>query len=205
MRHDGYRIDAPRPRRRSREMQDTVTPGSIVIHSGETADLAIPCFYQEIHRPIPVRPHDRLRHDTLGWPTPDRPDHSCQEWDFDRHVCRRTPHMKCDPPHCERYVDMGSLFPIHLREEGYKTVNVVLQSDIVEATAHIDEVQDWVIRLGVSSVPDVEMVAPSHTSLALYLVDDAKSSRGAEFPSGDLVALMKVTVLPIAIPYATEA
>lgn len=205
MRHDGYRIDAPRPRRRSREMQDTVTPGSIVIHAGETANLAIPCFYQEIHRPVPVRPHDRLRHDTLGWPTPDRPDHSCQEWDFDRHVCRRTPHMKCDPPHCERYVDMGSLIPIHLTEERYGDVKVVLQTDIVTADAWVDKVQDWVIRLKLSSDPDVEVTDPRHTSAAVYVTDLATKTRAAAAPVTHLVALMKVTVLPIAIPYATEA
>lgn len=203
MRRDGYRIDAPRPRRRSREMQDTVTPGSVVIHAGETANLAIPCFYQEIHRPIPVRPHDRLRHDTLGWPTPDRPDHSCQEWDFDRHVCRRTPHMKCDPPHCERYVDMRSLFPIHLTEEGYGNVKVVLQTDIVTADAWIDEDQDWVIRIKLSSDPDVEVTEPKHTSAAVYMDDMGKAAR-AMSPS-HLVALMRVTVLPIGIKDATEA
>lgn len=203
MRHDGYRIDAPRPRRRSREMQDTVTPGSIVIHAGETANLAIPCFYQEIHRPVPVKPHDRLRHDTLGWPTPDRPDHSCQEWDFDRHVCRRTPHMKCDPPHCERYVDMGSLFPIHLTEEGYGNVKVVLQTDIVTASAWVDEEQDWVIRLRLSSDPNAEVTEPMHTSAAVYVDDVGEEARAAAI--SHLVALMRVTVLPIGINDATEA
>lgn len=191
-----YRIDAPRPPRKTRTMQDTITPGQVVVHNGTTASLAIPCFYQEMHRPVPAVPHDRMLHDMLGWPTPDHPDHSCQEWDFDRHACRRTPHMKCDPPHCDRYVDMGALLPVHLAEEGYGQVEVELQTPIVEASARIDEDQDWIVRVMLESELDMSVTTKRTTSMAVYVISDERR---------DMVALVRVVVLPTGLEDATEA
>ena len=191
-----YRIDGPRPRPKQRSMQDTATPGTVFVHQGTTAHLAIPCFYQEAHAPVHAVPHDRMRHDTLGWPTPERPDHSCQEWDFDRHCCRRTPHLKFCPPSCERFVDLGRLFPIHLTEEGYDGVEVEQQTGLVTVTGRIDPDQDWVVRLDVESDVDMSVTKPQRTSVAVYVTrgDDAR----------DLVSLVKVIVLPVAIEEADE-
>lgn len=177
-------------------MQDTVTPGTVFVHQGTTAHLAIPCFYQEAHAPIHAHPHDRMLHDTLGWPTPEHPDHSCQEWDFDRHCCRRTPHLKFCPPSCERFVDLGRLFPIHLTEEGYDGVEVERQTELVTVTGRIDPDQDWVVRLDVESDVDMSVTKPQRTSVAVYVTrgDDAR----------DLVSLVKVIVLPVAIEEADE-
>lgn len=150
-----YRIDQPKPKPPRRSLQKLTTPGTIYIHPIETVELAIPCYYMEMRPPIPARPHDRMIHDMLGWPWPDKPDCSCQEWDFDRHRCRRTPHMKCDPPHCKDYIDMRRLIPIHLREEGYSGVEVILNdsegnivdTDTIEIEARIDETDDWIVRV----------------------------------------------------------
>ena len=177
-------------------MQDTATPGTVFVHQGTTARLAIPCFYQEAHFPVHAHPHDRMRHDMLGWPTPEHPDHVCQEWDFDRHCCRRTPHMKFCPPFCERFVDLGRLFPIHLREEGYEEVKVEQQTGLVTVTGSIDADQDWVVRLVISSEVDMEVTKPQRTSAAVYVTreDDVM----------DLVSLVKIIVLPVAIEEADE-
>ena len=195
-RRRSYRIDEPRPRPKQRSMQDTATPGTVFVHQGTTAHLAIPCFYQEAHFPVHAHPHDRMRHDMLGWPTPEHPDHSCQEWDFDRHCCRRTPHMKFCPPSCERFVDLGRLFPIHLTDEGYDGVEVEQQTELVTVTGHIDSDQDWVVRLDVESDVDISVTKPQRTSVAVYVTrgDDAR----------DLVSLVKVIVLPVAIEEADE-
>lgn len=191
-----YRIDEPRPRPKQRSMQDTATPGTVFVHQGATAHLAIPCFYQEAHFPVHAHPHDRMRHDMLGWPTPEHPDHVCQEWDFDRHCCRRTPHMKFCPPSCERFVDLGRLYPIHLTEEGYDGVEVEQQTGLVTVTGRIDPDQDWVVRLDVESDVDMSVTKPQRTSVAVYVTrgDDAR----------DLVSLVKVIVLPVAIEEADE-
>lgn len=191
-----YRIDEPRPRFKQRSMQDTATPGTVFVHQGATAHLAIPCFYQEAHFPVHAHPHDRMLHDTLGWPTPYHPDHSCQEWDFDRHCCRRTPHLKFCPPSCERFVDLGRLYPIHLREEGYEEVRVEQQTGLVTVTGSIDADQDWVVRLVISSEVDMEVTKPQRTSAAVYV------TRGDDVM--DLVSLVKIIVLPVAIEEADE-
>lgn len=150
-----YRIDQPKPKPPRRSLQKLTTPSTIYIHPIETVELAIPCYYMEMRPPVPAHPHDRMVHDMLGWPWPDKPDCSCQEWDFDRHRCRRTPHMKCDPPHCKDYIDMRRLIPIHLTEEGYTGVDVILNDsdgntvnmDTIKIEARIDETDDWIVRV----------------------------------------------------------
>ena len=178
-----YRIDEPRPRFKQRSMQDVATPGTVFVHQGATAHLAIPCFYQEAHPPVHAHP-------------PYHPDHSCQEWDFDRHCCRRTPHLKFCPPSCERFVDLGRLYPIHLREEGYEEVRVEQQTGLVTVTGSIDADQDWVVRLVISSEVDMEVTKPQRTSAAVYV------TRGDDVM--DLVSLVKIIVLPVAIEEADE-
>lgn len=150
---NGYRIDAPRPKPKRRTLQKTSTRGTVYVADGTTASLAIPCYYMEMHRPIPAAPHDRMRHDMLGWPTPDKPDSCCQEWDFVNSCCRRTPHMECCPPHCEHFIDMRRLFPIHLKDEGYTSfeVEIVDAPEGLVATASLDPDDDWIVRVSIES------------------------------------------------------
>lgn len=196
-----YRIDQPRPKPKNRTMQDTATPGTVHVHNGCTADLAIPCFYMEIHPPVPARPHDRMVHDMLGWPWPDKPDRCCQEWDLDRRCCRRSPHMECCPPRCEHFLDMRRLFPIRLAEEGYQTVSAyVLDSDKnsadgISATATIDAKDDWIIRVRFDvRVPGLLTPAddPAVYYYSVYLNMNSKRTR-------DLAAMGRLVVLPSPI------
>lgn len=194
-----YRIDQPRPKPPRRTMQDTATPGEIFVHNGCTAILAIPCYYQEVRPPIPARPHDRMLHDMLGWPWPNKPDHSCQEWDFDRHHCRRTPHMKHCPPKCEHFIDMRKLFPIHLREEGYTrcSVNIAEDPDDISAHAEIDDTDDWIIR--VEFAPLIADLLTPDDSPATFHYSVFVDNQDDEDSRSDLVALGKLTVLPAPI------
>lgn len=183
-------------------MQDTATPMVTYVHNGCTADLAIPCWYLEVRRPVPARPHDRMRHDMLGWPWPDKPDECCQEWDFDRRHCRRTPHLRCCPPHCEHFIDMRRLVPIHLTAEGYTDCFVSVRGDDnqdvdgLEILAVIDERDDWVVRVHIDASLsfDSPVAEERHAHYSVFVMDD-KGHR-------DLVSLGTVVVLPT--PYDTR-
>lgn len=195
----GYRIDAPRPRPKRRDMQDTSTRSKIFIDNGCTAHLAIPCWYVEAHRPLPAEPHDRMRHDTLGWPTPDKPDSCCQEWDFDRWHGRRTPHMRCCPPEVKHLFDLGAAFPIHLKDEGYDEIQVtVIDSersapDGITATGKIDDQDDWIVRVSFD-VLIPELVIPSEEPETYwYSVFASAEDRR------DLVATGSLVVIPSPI------
>jgi len=190
-------------------MQDVATPGTVVMTRGVTTELAIPCFYQEAHFPVHAHPHDRVRHDMLGWPTPEHPDHVCQEWDFDRHCCRRTPHMKFCPPTCERFVDLGRLFPIHLFEEGYSQVELVFEDDMISKhDAYIDEEDDWIVRVKLYTDASMEIAERVETSMAVYVIGTSDKSSRVVGPSPqrvDLVALMRLVILPTVVtPHINE-
>ena len=97
--------------------------------------------------------------------------------------------MRFCPPSCERFVDLGRLYPIHLREEGYESVKVEQQTGLVTVTGSIDTDQDWVVRLSISSEVDMEVTKPQRTSAAVYV------TRGDD--TTDLVSLVKIIVLPV--------
>lgn len=193
-----YRMDQPRPKPKHRSMQDTATPGEIFVHNGCTASLAIPCWYLETRPPIPAHCHDRMHHDMIGWPTPTHPDHCCQEWDFDRSCCTRDPRMKHCPPHCEHFLDMGRLIPIHLKKEGYQDVAVKVfdsdkkDADGIKATGVIDDLDDWVIRV-TFDVHVADLLIPEDGTETYYysVYLNMKASR-----TRDLAAMGKLTVLP---------
>lgn len=197
-----YRINEPKPPVRRRTMQDTATPNTVFVHNGCTASLAIPCWYLEAKRPVPMRPHNRQIHDMIGWPTPDWPDHCCQDWDFARSCCGVYPNRKCEPMRCRRYLDMGRLVPIHLTEEGYRGTPVVRVVDAdgvnavgVDASAWIDADDDWVVRIlfdvmvnGVLTPEDDP--AEFYYSIFLEREDEKEQTRR------DLAAMGKLVVLP---------
>lgn len=192
-----YRIDQPKPKPKHRSMQDLATPGTVLAHNGQSVDLAIPCYYMEIHPPVPARPHDRIRHDMLGWPWPNKPDQCCQEWDFDRHCCRRTPHMKCCPPRCEHFLDMRKLIPIHLIDEGYESVDVFVldgeknRPEGITAVGEIDEEYDNIIRIKFDIMIDSLFVPSDGKAVYHYsvYVSDAKGTN-------DLAAIGNLIVYP---------
>lgn len=156
-----YRKLQPHKPHRNRTMQDTVTPGRTFVHNGATAYLAVPCWYHELRRPKPVRPHNRLVHDHMGWPDPRRPDRGCQNWDFAECRCSKghyvegphvpyTGHAGCGMHrHCRDYIDLRKFFPVHLTEEGYTKAVVDMENPPagVKAEAWIDEANDWVVRI----------------------------------------------------------
>lgn len=202
--HDGYRIDAPRPKPKRRTMQKTSTRGTVYVANGTVAYLAIPCYYMEMHRPIPAEPHDRMRHDMLGWPTPDKPDSCCQEWDFANSCCRRTPHMKCCPPHCEHFIDMRRLFPIHLKEEGYEEFEVELLDcpKGLYVEAHLDPVDDWIVRVEISAklqASNFSSDRPDRGVVTLFSVfANKKSNNPSTLDKVDLVFSGNIVVTPTA-------
>lgn len=143
----GYRIKEKQPHKPNRSMQDTATPSKIYMQNGTTAYLAIPCWYQEVKKPIPAHHHDRMHHDHVGWPSPNHPDHICQNWDFAHSCCSFNENKKhCD--RCHRYIDMSKLIPIHLTKEGYKSIVVAFDGapNGLKATGHIDK-KDWIVRI----------------------------------------------------------
>lgn len=208
----GYRIDAPRPKPKRRTMQKTSTRGRVYVANGTTAELAIPCYYMEMHRPVPAEPHDRMRHDMLGWPTPDKPDSCCQEWDFANSCCRRTPHMKCCPPHCEHFIDMRRLFPIHLKDEGYRrfVVDMVDKPSGLEAEAYLDPDDDWVVRVRIEAhvplnalidmtrLPETDII----TQFSVFgVIAGSSSETGVEHRERrDLIFNGSIVVIPTAHP-----
>lgn len=111
-----------------RVLQDTTTKNLTLVQNGATANLAIPCWYCCGDLPQHVRPHRVDCHDHIGWPNPEHPDHSCQ----DAHIdyidslvpINRYDHHKRGWYPIRRHLDMSKFFPIHLKDEGYTSVDV---------------------------------------------------------------------------------
>ena len=106
--------------------------------------------------------------------------------------------MKHCPPHCEHFLDMGRLIPIHLKKEGYQTVTVKVfdsskkAADGIEATGVIDDLDDWVIRVSFDvQVPDL-LIPEDGTETYYYSVYLNLNSKGTR----DLAAMGRLTVLP---------
>lgn len=128
---------APGPR----YVNNGATPAKIYVANGTAINYAFPVWYVEIPNAI-VAYHRIDRHDNWGWPNPMRVDKSCQIG----------PVSYTDPD------GFANIFPVHLTEEGYTSVDVFFadKANGVTATAAIDETDDWVIRVNfTASVPDV--------------------------------------------------
>lgn len=190
----GYRINSKPPKPKRRDLQATSTPGNIYMHNGTVSEFALPCMYRVIDSPAPAHHHDRAIHDHVGWPSPNHPDHVCQEWDFADSCCRGGRH-DCTAGRgggtCRRYVDIGSLSPIHFSEEGYEDFTVHIDPwrkgdslDGVSAVARLDSEDDWIVR--------VEM------SAAIADMYDPVELRYSVFADRDLITIGKLTVLPAA-------
>ena len=158
----GYRQPPPHRPKGRRTMHDIATPMIVSVHNGTTADLAIPVWYQEIQKPVRARHHNMQWHHHVGWPSPDHPDHICQLAYEGRHYGHKCPvgHDHCHRT-CSHYIDMTQVIPIHLLSEyenydgNSATVVFDEKPDGLTATAEIDPVEDWVVRVRFNSkVPD---------------------------------------------------
>lgn len=155
----GYRTFQTEPHPKRRNMQATSTPGKIYMHNGCTADLAIPCFYQEAHEAQRVHPHDRAMHDHMGWPDPMRKDRSCQIYEPMEAGWHEPDHtVMGGHPITHRYVDGTKLIPIHLSTdyEGGGNTDIHLFDTYTEKEADkcnvscatwVDGDKDWIVRV----------------------------------------------------------
>lgn len=198
-----YRInERPKPRPQ-RSAVDIATPVRLTVHNGATAHFAFPCWYQEVHPPVPAHPHDHHRHDYEGWPSPKHPDHCCQLWAPDRHMCSVGHRHECSP-HCEHYVDLAFVTPIHLRDEGYTDAVVAwatedgLAPEGLSVVGWIDEDEDWVVR--VSVMPEMAEAREKQQKVRFSVFAEAPADDSAKKRYGmarrDLVVLADLTVLP---------
>lgn len=178
----GYRIGEPRPRPRRRDVQDTATPMKIYVQNWCTARIAIPCWYEEVVRPVPAHLHDRAMHDHVGWPSPNYPDHVCQDSDF------------ASEEHRHRLAvayDAGHVHPIHLTQEGYTEVSVhvgATDAGSIDVSGSIDDRDDWVVRLNIQ--PRLKRTEePVEVDLTAYVSNQTEHRT-------DLVCLATLVVLP---------
>ena len=207
----GYRLQPPPPPRPRRTMQDTATPAVVYAHNGTTADLAIPCWYQEVHKPIRMKRHDRKFHDHIGWPCPDHPDDSCQLFEPFEAGHREPPHtvMGGHPP-VRRLLDMARLTPIHLTSdyEGYSSARVefVGEHEGITASAGIDSLEDWVVRVHFDIKDPNALEEPQTYKFTVFVDADARQRRNpktgqpgtTQAKRSDIVCLAELTVLPSA-------
>ena len=159
----GYRIQEHRPPKPNRTMQGLTTPYRVYMENGQTVELAIPCFYQEVRPPIPVHRHCRPWHDHVGWPSPSHPDHSCQEWDFASDCSTVAGRLEVHRA-CERELDLARLVPVHFKEEYGKvelSASVVgidgKEPEALTASASLDDHDDWVVRLSMRASADNDL------------------------------------------------
>lgn len=207
----GYRNDCDKHKHvPNRTIQKTTTPGTFYIVNGQEARLAFPCWYKEINPPAYAQHHCRDLHDHVGWPSPDHPDHSCQDHDFAyvRHFgCRDASHRhgigshhessvtrgNVAYDHCGDYVSLQNLHPIHLLAEGYKdiTVQVGDTKSGLAAQGWIDEGEDWIVRvLFKAMISDLDK--PYVTRLAVRASNEKLNKI-------DTVFLGRLVVLPSAM------
>lgn len=77
-----YRLPPEEPPTEKRpHFYDATTNSTITVDNGTISRLSIPCTYGIEYDPY-IHCHSRfgrMVHDHFGWPSPDHPDHSCQE------------------------------------------------------------------------------------------------------------------------------
>ena len=145
-----YRIKEHHHHHGHRTMTDIATPMIVSVQNGSYSHLAIPCWYQEVKKPVRAKHHNRYWHHHVGWPSPNHPDHICQisyEGNCFGHKCPRG-HDHCHKT-CAHYIDMTNIIPIRLRNkerENYTAARVVFDEKPagLTASAEIDQVDDWV-------------------------------------------------------------
>ena len=203
-----YRIEHHHHPHPERSAQDTATPSHLYAHNGTTARFAFPCWYQEVHPPIRAHHHNYHLHDYQGWPSPTHPDHICQLWSPDRHCCSIGEHNECSP-HCRHYLDMRTITPIHLLEEGYTEVTIAWIHEMVDeegnhyetsdttppdgitAVGYIDIDDDWVVRAEFAIKDPTALHHPKRYRISVSAVDHNRNV-------SDIIVLAELVVLPAA-------
>lgn len=145
-----YRVHEHPHHHARRTVENITTPMRVWTTNGTTADIAFPCYYQEIVKPIPAVHHDIHWHHHVGWPVYNHPDHICQMM-YTPNMCGHKGGCKS----CRHYLDARTIFPIHLLsdEEGpYENLRVVFWTptgkvDGISTNAWIDDWQDWIVRV----------------------------------------------------------
>lgn len=211
-----YRKLEPKPKKPRRTMEKMTTPSDFYITLGTTANLAIPCWYIEAHKPRPAHHHDRPWHDHIGWPDPYHADHSCQSWDF-AHSCCSHDHNKHHCDHCKNYIDMNKLIPIHLKEEGYEGIHVVIEwiggdpRVLLDGAGAIDPHDDWIVRLYLHSTSerakgDTEPLDRAYFRISVFAEGNQVLSERFDSRRNkkDLVCQAKVCVSPTAVSIKAE-
>ena len=163
--------DLPHPKPHPhRTLENLTAPATVFITNGSIFNLALPCWYQEVHPPIRAHAHCKDWHDHVGVPSPHHPDHSCQPaWEFAswwtgmHDLDPLYPDFHGSPHHWRRHlrhlIDMHCLIPIHLIEEGYEKVYIAIKNkpEGLDAEAWIDKAHDHVIRIRFdAAVPEAE-------------------------------------------------
>lgn len=207
----GYRLFDKKPKPPRRTMQDTITPTKVYAHNGTTVDLAIPCWYQEIHLPVRMQPHDRPMHDHVGWPNPRSRDRSCQLYEPFEAGCPPEPlhtEMGGHPP-VHKLIDMRQLVPIHLTSdyEGYSSARVsfIGSHEGITGEASIDSEQDWIVRVVFTVADDNALEEPQTYKFSVHVTADKRQTRTSTGQFGatqggrsDIVCLGELVVLPAA-------
>ena len=192
-----YRIHDRKPPKPQRSVVDITTPMRAFVHNGCTTDLAIPCWYQEIRKPVRARLHDKHLHDHQGWPSPMHHGHSCQLWVPEDGSCVHGV-RECHP-HCRHYIDYSKVIPIHLSSEyeGYEGafVSWVGSHEGITATASIDDKEDWVVKVHVDCQDPNALEEPKKYKFTVFVGSDEV---GGKYTRRAIVALVELTVLPSA-------
>lgn len=181
----GYRKNTPPPPK-----PEELLP-RVVAANGTTAHIALPCWYLEVEQPEDW--HDHHRHDFLGWPAPNHPDHSCQ-------MLPGRPHEWFNKLH--GYVDMSKATPIHLSSdyEGYSLVKVSFDDGYTGATvdaAYIDAEEDHIIRIELTVSEEAFADKPHEHIVNVFAYSNEHIYDGRIFPARkDLVARFKLVVTP---------
>lgn len=195
-----YRAYEPKCPPKHRNAQNLSTPARFYIVNGSIFELALPCWYHEILPSIPARHHCRDWHDHVGNPDPMHSDHVCQDHDYAIHVDAH----RIDR-YCRTALNLKNLFPIHLREEGYETVEVAFDPPIdgLEAQGKIDQSDDWVLRITIKAEvsepqdehkPFQQLTAPLHpvrTRMAVRVYNSERSIC-------DVAAIAELIITPAA-------
>lgn len=205
----GYRKqqDYCKPPEHKHVLNKVTEPTDICIVLGTDLHIALPCWYSEVKQPNPVCFHNRAKHDYLGWPDPDNPDNSCQDEDL-RYDPRNHHHHKGN--HCRNPRPIKRTAPIHLKEEGYTSIEVI--TEYMEGDSRvslvgqgaIDKEDDWIIRVHLNATAKESSKGKPYDKAWFRVSVFASGSQVAD-PNDvtrskkDLVMNSKVCVLPTAV------
>jgi hypothetical protein len=138
----GYRLP-PRPEVRH-HYDATAEKSTISVDNGTIAHLAIPCFYW--HGQVLTRDYV-MRVDHAGWPSPDSVDMSWQLWDVP---------------------DDG----IHLEDEGYTQVEVVLASDAPAGLSATGSIDVNVVRVAITAECQDALTEDVETAFSIHVTGE---------------------------------